>query len=98
MDVQADETRELSAACWQEVTRICELWRAALAEHAHLGPYLFGKFSVADCMFAPVVERFLGYNVPVDAICASYAKTIRAHEGMTEWRSDAAGEHELTDP
>ena len=98
MDLDANTTREISTECWHEVTRICELWRAALASNAHLGPYLFGQFSIADCMFAPVIERFLGYGVPVDALCAAYAHTMRGHEGMAKWRLEAAGEHALTDP
>ena len=98
MDLDADTPREITTSCWHEVTRVCELWRRARARNAHLGPYLFGDFSIADCMFAPVVERFLGYQVPLDALCASYAETMRAHDGMKEWREDASGEHPLADP
>ena len=98
MDLEASVSREPSTECWHEITRISELWRVALATHAHLGPYLFGKFSIADCMFAPVIERFRGYGVPLDALCATYVETMRAHDGMVQWRAEAAGEPSLIDP
>ena len=40
---------------------------------------------MADAMYAPVVTRFLTYAVPLDALCAAYAKTIMAMPLMQEW-------------
>ena len=58
----------------------------ASASASYGGPCLFGKHrTMADAMFAPVVTRFLTYDVKLDAACAAYCKTIMAMPEMQEW-------------
>ena len=58
------------AGAQADIDRIVSIWRECLSSSG--GPFLFGDFSVADAMYAPVCSRFLTYSVPVDAICAAY--------------------------
>ena len=74
-----------------DIERITTIWRECLDEYK--GPYLFGKApSLADAMFAPVVTRFLTYEVALDAACAGYCKTIMAMPYMQEWITAAKNE------
>lgn len=74
-----------------DIERITTIWRDCVA--ASKGPYLFGACPcVADVMFAPVVTRFLTYDVPLDATCAAYCRTIVAMPAMQEWVAAAKSE------
>ena len=67
-----------------DIDRIVVIWQACLATYG--GPYLFGKQPcVADAMYAPVVTRFLTYDVALDDTCAAYCQHIMALPAMTEW-------------
>ena len=67
-----------------DIERITEIWRECLAQYG--GPWLFGeKRSMADAMYAPVVTRFLTYNVGLDAVCAAYCQTVMDLPEMQEW-------------
>src|SRR5207248_7890363 len=56
-----------------EIARIQSAWRAALAAYGAEGPFLSGRFSIADCMYAPVVSRFLTYNIHMTDDVKAYA-------------------------
>jgi len=60
------------------------IWRDALA--ASGGPFLFGSFTLADAMFAPVTTRFTTYGVELDATCRAYVNAIAALPAMAAWR------------
>jgi glutathione S-transferase len=67
-----------------DIDRVLEIWKECLATYG--GPYLFGKQPcMADAMYAPVVTRFLTYDVALDPVCAAYCKTIMALPAMKEW-------------
>jgi glutathione S-transferase len=70
-----------------DIDRITAIWRECFA--AHPGPYLFGNLTMADAMYAPVVTRFLTYDVKLDADCAGYCDRIMALPDMIAW-CDAA--------
>jgi glutathione S-transferase len=79
-----------------DIDRILEIWNECLA--AYGGPYLFGaKPCIADAMYAPVVTRFLTYDVETDADCAAYCETIMALPAMKQWISAAQGEPDEID-
>jgi glutathione S-transferase len=73
-----------------DIDRIATIWRDCLA--AHNGPYLFGGLTMADAMYAPVVTRFLTYDVRLDSACAAYCERIMALPEMIEWRQAALAE------
>jgi glutathione S-transferase len=66
-----------------DIDRITTIWRDCLA--AHRGPYLFGPLTMADAMYAPVVTRFLTYDVRLDGVCAAYCERIIGLPEMIEW-------------
>jgi glutathione S-transferase len=74
-----------------DIERIVAIWRHCLVTWG--GPYLFGgKPCMADAMYAPVVTRFLTYDVALDAECDAYAKRIMALPDMVEWITAAKTE------
>jgi glutathione S-transferase len=80
-----------------DVDRVMQIWRDCRerygARGAHgAGPYLFGGFTVADAMFAPVTTRFVTYGVPLDPVGRSYVDAIGALPAMQAWTAAAAAE------
>jgi glutathione S-transferase len=74
-----------------DIDRIVAIWTECLTTYG--GPFLFGKQPcVADAMYAPVVTRFLTYDVPLDAVCAAYCKRVMELPAMQEWVSAAKQE------
>ncbi|NRA30308.1 MAG: glutathione S-transferase family protein [Parvularculaceae bacterium] len=73
--------------------RIHQLWTDARAEFGDGGPFLFGEFSIADAMYAPVVSRIRTYG-PVKLFdpLQDYMDAIWNHPAMVEWREGAAEE------
>ena len=65
--------------------RIETLWKACRKSYGKGGPFLFGAFSAADAMFAPVATRFRSYAVPVSAMSRDYCDAIFDHPPMREW-------------
>lgn len=78
-----------------DIDRIAEIWRDCLAKAD--GPYLFGTRTMADAMYAPVVTRFLTYDVVLDEVCTAYCDTIMAMPEMQEWVAAAKLEPEDID-
>lgn len=66
-----------------DVQRVKEIWTQCL--NLSGGPFLFGSFSVADAMYAPVVNRFISYGIPVDGLHGAYVKTIRELPAHIAW-------------
>jgi glutathione S-transferase len=79
-----------------DIDRIMEIWIECLA--AYGGPYLFGKQPcIADAMYAPVVTRFLTYDVATDEVCGAYCEAIMALPAMKEWVAAARREPDEID-
>lgn len=79
------------AGAQADIDRVISIWRESLASSK--GPYLFGKTpTMADAMFAPVVTRFITYDVKLDSDCAAYCKAIMALPAMQEWQAAALAE------
>ncbi|MCU1386628.1 MAG: glutathione S-transferase [Acidobacteria bacterium] len=66
-----------------QVARIITSWEEALATYG--GDFLFGKLSVADCMYAPVVSRFVTYGVAVPPAVQGYMDRVMALASMQDW-------------
>ncbi|MEQ7872516.1 glutathione S-transferase family protein [Sphingomonas sp. ASV193] len=78
-------SRALSGPVEAEVIRILNLWAQARARHGSGGEYLFGPWSAADIMFAPVVTRFVTYGVAVPPFAAAYMEAVLHRADMVEW-------------
>jgi glutathione S-transferase len=75
-----------------DIERIKTIWTECL--DAYGGPYLFGKISMADAMYAPVCTRFQTYSVPLDGKLAAYRDRILEWPLMQEWTTGAITEPE----
>ncbi|MDR3520180.1 MAG: glutathione S-transferase [Acidocella sp.] len=74
-----------------DIDRITSIWRDCLTTWK--GPYLFGKKpTIADAMYAPVVTRFLSYDVAVDDLSKAYGETIMRWAPMKEWVAESHDE------
>jgi glutathione S-transferase len=79
-----------------DVDRIEAIWIECLSRYG--GPWLFGdRPCIADAMFAPVVTRFITYDVPIDPMCVAYCDTVMALPAMQEWVAAAEAEPEEID-
>lgn len=79
----------------KDIDRIQALWAEARATFGSGGAFLYGKFSVADTYFAPVVLRFSTYDVKGSPVAAEYMKSMLAHPSMQQWIADSKAETEV---
>jgi len=86
---------ELRPQTKDQIERILSSWDAALAEYGQDGGFLFGEFSIADCMYAPVVSRFTTFGVEVSSPVKDYMARIWALPPMQSWM--AAAKQEIKD-
>jgi glutathione S-transferase len=82
---------------WADIGRITAIWRDLSRRHADRGPFLFGGFTIADAMFAPVVSRFRTYAVPLDEACQAYADAVWGMASFQAWQQDARDEPMIID-
>lgn len=83
---------ERSEAVDKDIARITAIWNECRARFGAGGPFLFGAFSNADAMYAPVVTRFKTYCVDLDPACAAYSDAMLTLPAMKEWYAAAAEE------
>jgi len=76
----------------KDIDRICRIWRYCRQAFGAGGQFLFGDFSIADAMFAPVASRFHSYRIAVDRVAQDYIDAIRILSAMQEWSAAAAAE------
>ena len=75
-----------------DVARIEAAFAHARETFGKAGPFLFGRFSAADAMFAPVVNRFHAYDIPVGKPTRAYMEAIMALPAWKAWIADAEAE------
>ena len=73
-----------------DIDRVCTIWRECLDTSG--GPFLFGERGMADAMYAPVVTRFVTYDVRLEPRLKAYADLIMAMPEMIEWIEAARAE------
>ena len=78
-----------------DLDRLIAMWQQLLAEHG--GPLLFGRFSVADAFYAPVVMRLKTYALPVPPEVAAYMDHLCALPGVKAWVDAALAEQDFRD-
>jgi glutathione S-transferase len=69
----------------RDVRRIDAIWSGCRRDHGERGPYLFGAFSAADAMYAPVVLRVRSYGLPLSELATRYLETMLADEFLGDW-------------
>jgi glutathione S-transferase len=80
-----------------DIDRITAIWRECRDRFGRsgangTGDFLFGGFTIADAMFAPVTTRFVTYGVPLDAVSDAYVAAVQRWPAMAEWIAAAKAE------
>jgi len=86
------QRKQLSADATANVERLQDIWSECRSKFGQGGPFLFGAFSGADAMYAPIVHRFHTYGVEVKGAAADYMKAMQAHPAFAEWTAAALKE------
>jgi len=101
MNIDAD-LAQAGALIWRDkpavradVARIVEMWTELL--DTHKGPMLFGAFSIADAMFAPVCMRLGRYALPLPPAIAAYVRRVEQLPGVKAWIAGAMQEKDFLD-
>jgi len=101
MNIDAD-LAQAGALIWRDkpavradVARIVEMWTDLL--DTHKGPMLFGAFSIADAMFAPVCMRLGRYALPLPPAIAAYVQRVEQLPGVKAWIAGAMREKDFLD-
>ncbi len=81
-----------SPAVERDIARITALWTNCRKAHSAEGPFLFGHFTIADAMFAPVIWRFHTYDVKLVGDAAEYMAAMLALPAMVAWAEEAQRE------
>lgn len=77
-----------------EIARIDAIWSCCRRKYGAGGDYLFGKFSIADCMYAPLAICFRSYGASLSKEAQRYADTLLANPHVAEWVKQAQEEQE----
>ncbi len=96
MHFARENLRHTTHGIQEDIARIAEIWetcRRDFGEPSREGPFLFGRFSISDAMFAPVASRFRTYGpVPLPERARAWMAEILAHPAMREWGDGAKQE------
>jgi glutathione S-transferase len=76
----------------KDIDRVVALWGECREKHGSGGPLLFGRFSIADAFFAPVVMRFRTYGVELPRASKDYCAAIESLAAVREWMDTARKE------
>ena len=78
-----------------DIARIVDIWESCRREHLRQGPWLFGHWSIADAMYAPVAARFRTYGVSLPVLAAEYLVTALSDPALLDWAVAAQEEPTL---
>ena len=87
----------MSAEARADIARIQQIWTDCRERYGKSGPFLFGAFSGADAMFAPVVHRFRTYAIAVGPDVRDYMDAMMALPAFQEWTRAALAETFIID-
>lgn len=80
-----------------DIARIVQSWTDCRSHFGGVGPFLFGEFSCADAMYAPVCSRFTTFAVALPDMAQRYVQTMMTLSAMQAWRAAARTESEVLD-
>lgn len=84
--------RERDEAVMADVRRLDEMWNDCRDRFGSSGDFLFGAFSGADCMYAPVVTRLRSYSLAVSPKSQAYMDAVLNHPAFLEWEAESRDE------
>lgn len=89
------KAKDLSEEVLRDIARISQIWQECRARFGSEGPWLFGRFSILDAMYAPVALRFQTYQLDVGAVEQDYVNTVLNHPAIQEWIEAGKQEAEI---
>lgn len=95
MNVRKRIPKAISAEAGADIARIQAIWQECRSRFGTGGPFLYGTFSIADAMYAPVVTRFDTYGVDLAGAASAYAREILQLPAMRAWVEQAHAETEI---
>ncbi len=95
MNIRAKRTIQPSASVLVDIGRIDEIWSDCRQQYGNKGVWLFGNFSIADCMYAPVVMRFKTYGADLSESSRQYMETVLNSSSVRAWIDAAMAETEI---
>jgi len=95
MDIRARHSKKIPQDVQEDIDRIVGIWRDCRTSYGKGGAFLFGHFTIADAMYAPIVTRFITYGIKVDLLAQAYMESILALPVMQEWIKAATAEKEV---
>ncbi len=96
MNIRATDRKvPTSPSLEADIARITDIWNQCRSAHDMSGPWLFGHFTIADAMYAPVATRLRTYGVAPDPVSKAYIDTLFADPAFKEWRAEAEGEEDM---
>ncbi len=78
-----------------DIDRVIQIWTECRNQNASHGPWLFGEFSIADAMYAPVAFRFASYQVILSGAAKEYCDFMLSRPAMLQWKAEGAAEKEV---
>ncbi|MHC8508184.1 MAG: glutathione S-transferase family protein [Rhodospirillales bacterium] len=87
-----------SAQALADAARVTEIWTNCRADYGGGRDFLFGRFTIADAMFAPVVSRFITWGVEVDKVSRAYMEAVWSLPPVAEWIAEAETEPVIDQP
>jgi glutathione S-transferase len=85
----------LTDAVTRDIDRVFAIWSDCQQRYGHLGDWLFGRFSVADAMYAPVVLRFRTYGINLPESASVYPRRLLESAAIQDWLVESESETEV---
>lgn len=95
MNIRGRRQVSPSEACLKDIARIDQIWSQQMAEFGAKGGWLFGEFSMADVMYAPVVLRFVTYGVSLSPAAQQYAEKVLENSAVRQWIEESKSDIEV---
>jgi glutathione S-transferase len=86
------DVRPWSPRLASDIARIGAIFEDTRRRFGQGGPYLFGRYTIADCFFAPVAFRFQTYGVDPGGTARAYVESLLAHSDVRAWERAALAE------
>ena len=85
----------LTDAVTRDIDRVFAIWTDCQSRYGHLGDWMFGEFSVADAMYAPVVLRLRTYGINLPESASAYPRRLLESPAMQDWLIESESETEV---
>ncbi|CAM4253286.1 glutathione S-transferase family protein [Pseudoalteromonas byunsanensis] len=97
MNIRAKRSLIISDSCKEDIVRVEQIWAEQMMQYADKGGWLFGRWSIADAMFAPVVMRFQTYGTVLNSQAQLYMDKVLSCPSLVKWVNEALQETDIVE-